>query len=367
MTRTALIILLFATACTNPKNADNAPLTLIVKADSIFYFTGTLKEGMHFKRIPADNASMHSMLSVANKEDGPGMTVTIKLADEGGGGAGRVIENGVWLSATATKLGMTVQPGKLDSLEEKVFSSTTVNIRKPEPLQLFLPREENPSEYASHEPDDKTVTLILTRDIVHHYRGQLSAKENARSATYKDVRSAILSYKKSIGNDIIVLIKPSEEAAYQNTVDILDEMTINDIKQYALVDITPEEATLFNLVTPPTSAKPVVNTDTTLPDNFDLIFYFNTKQEVYYRANGEGVDKALRIHPPTSSNIVKVIDEVALKQNKKAEELKVAIKADPKARYQVFKVVMEAFKQRNLFDFKMISNQKQTNKNLDEK
>jgi hypothetical protein len=38
-----------------------------------------------------------------------------------------------------------------------------------------------------------------------------------------------------------VVIKPNEEATYKNSVDILDEMTINDVKRFALIDITPDE------------------------------------------------------------------------------------------------------------------------------
>jgi hypothetical protein len=41
-----------------------------------------------------------------------------------------------------------------------------------------------------------------------------------------------------------MIIKPSEEATYKNTVDILDEMTIAEIKRYAMVDITPGEYAL---------------------------------------------------------------------------------------------------------------------------
>ena len=41
--------------------------------------------------------------------------------------------------------------------------------------------------------------------------------------------------------DLVVVIKAGDESTYKNVVDILDEMTINDIKRYALVDISEVE------------------------------------------------------------------------------------------------------------------------------
>lgn len=43
----------------------------------------------------------------------------------------------------------------------------------------------------------------------------------------------------------MIVIKPNEEATYKNTVDILDEMTINQILRFALVDIAPVENDLI--------------------------------------------------------------------------------------------------------------------------
>ncbi len=37
------------------------------------------------------------------------------------------------------------------------------------------------------------------------------------------------------------MIKPLEEAAYKNVVDILDEVMINDVKTYAIMDIDAVE------------------------------------------------------------------------------------------------------------------------------
>ncbi|HMI59363.1 MAG TPA: biopolymer transporter ExbD [Puia sp.] len=41
--------------------------------------------------------------------------------------------------------------------------------------------------------------------------------------------------------ELMLLIKPSPEASYGNVVRLLDESTINDVKRYALMNLTPEE------------------------------------------------------------------------------------------------------------------------------
>lgn len=41
--------------------------------------------------------------------------------------------------------------------------------------------------------------------------------------------------------EMVLLIKPSPEASYGNVVSLLDETTINDVKRYALMNLTSEE------------------------------------------------------------------------------------------------------------------------------
>jgi hypothetical protein len=43
----------------------------------------------------------------------------------------------------------------------------------------------------------------------------------------------------------MIVIKPGPESTYKNTVDMLDEMQINDVKRYAMVDISDVELKLF--------------------------------------------------------------------------------------------------------------------------
>ena len=46
--------------------------------------------------------------------------------------------------------------------------------------------------------------------------------------------------------DLVIVLKPNEEATYKNTVDMLDEMTINQVKRFALVDISEVENGLIH-------------------------------------------------------------------------------------------------------------------------
>ncbi|HTI91265.1 MAG TPA: biopolymer transporter ExbD [Puia sp.] len=58
----------------------------------------------------------------------------------------------------------------------------------------------------------------------------IRAKQIAMDHSYKGGRK-----------ELMLLIKPSPDASYGNVVSLLDETAINDVKRYALVDLTAEE------------------------------------------------------------------------------------------------------------------------------
>jgi hypothetical protein len=57
----------------------------------------------------------------------------------------------------------------------------------------------------------------------------------------RDKQAAMDRYYKGGRKEMMLLIKPSPEACYGNVVSLLNETLINDIRRYALVDLTPEE------------------------------------------------------------------------------------------------------------------------------
>ncbi len=83
---------------------------------------------------------------------------------------------------------------------------------------------------------------------IFYYTGELdNTGSNFKSSNFKEIRQVIIDKKKSTNpEDFVVVIKPGPEATYKNTVDILDEMAINEVKRYALVDIFDVELQLMS-------------------------------------------------------------------------------------------------------------------------
>jgi hypothetical protein len=77
-------------------------------------------------------------------------------------------------------------------------------------------------------------------NMVYYYEGLDPSK--LQQTTFKQVRDVILDKKRRTDpKDFMVIIKPTKDATYKNAVDMLDEMKIDDVKRYALVNISPDE------------------------------------------------------------------------------------------------------------------------------
>lgn len=48
-------------------------------------------------------------------------------------------------------------------------------------------------------------------------------------------------------NELMVMIKPADASRFVNTVDVLDEMQINAVKRYAIMDLTKEEKEIIQV------------------------------------------------------------------------------------------------------------------------
>jgi biopolymer transport protein ExbD len=127
------------------------------------------------------------------------------------------------------------------------FFIFTTTMAQPTAMRLFLPKDTDEKDQNKIKASGALTILLAKNDKVYYYEGELAPDaSNFKSTNFKGLRDEILSKKKSTDpKDFVVVIKPDKESAYKNVVDALDEMTINDVKRYAMVDISDIEFQLI--------------------------------------------------------------------------------------------------------------------------
>ena len=127
------------------------------------------------------------------------------------------------------------------------FFIFTTTMAQPTAMNLYMPKDVDKPEDQNKVKESGAFTIMLGRqDVVYYYEGLDPTQ--LKTATFKTIRDEIIRKKQNTNpEDLVMIIKPTENATYKNTVDILDEMTINAIKRYAMVDISSTENQLIQL------------------------------------------------------------------------------------------------------------------------
>jgi biopolymer transport protein ExbD len=151
------------------------------------------------------------------------------------------------------------------------FFIFTATMNEPTAMDLNMPKDTDKEDEQTKTKQSGALTVMLGSDNkVFYYEGELAPDgSNFQSTNFKGIRDQIIKKKNSViaayrtdpacedkarkegkrvsdckQQDFFVVIKPTEEATYKNAVDILDEMTINDVKRYALMKISDTELQL---------------------------------------------------------------------------------------------------------------------------
>ena len=121
------------------------------------------------------------------------------------------------------------------------FFIFTTTVSQPTSMNLSMPKDTKDENLDTKVKESGTLTLMLGKgNVIYYYFGNDPA--TMQTTGYKDVRKVILDKKKiTPAEDLFIIIKPDKDATYKNAVDIIDEMSINDITRYAMVDPTPDE------------------------------------------------------------------------------------------------------------------------------
>lgn len=141
------------------------------------------------------------------------------------------------------------------------FFMFTTTLAKPKTMEINMPyKDENLKEEEKNKlKASVAMTVLLSKNHrVYYYEGIGDNPDQApdlkvTSFKAKDgIRDAIIRKKKMVAglkasgqlgpkDDMTVLIKPDTTSTYSDLVNMLDEMSINDVKIYAIIDISDIE------------------------------------------------------------------------------------------------------------------------------
>ncbi len=148
------------------------------------------------------------------------------------------------------------------------FFILTTTLSKPKSMELNMPSDKPVEKGQETKIKASTVlTALLSKEHrVYYYYGigdNPMEPPKVEVAYFKDkggIRDAIMKLKKDVEvlrttpgsnitdkDDATVIIKPDTTASYDDVVNMLDEMTINDIKIYAIVDIGKEDRNFISM------------------------------------------------------------------------------------------------------------------------
>ena len=90
------------------------------------------------------------------------------------------------------------------------------------------------------------LNLVLGKNNeVYWYIGMPGSETSVTDYSSSGVRT-LLFQKKAAIKELYVFIKASDQSRYQNMIDVLDEVMITNVVNYALVDLGPEDKELIH-------------------------------------------------------------------------------------------------------------------------
>lgn len=148
------------------------------------------------------------------------------------------------------------------------FFMYTTTLAKPKTMQINMPyKDDKLQEKDKSEVKESTaLTILISKDHrLYTYEGIGSdptkpPQLNPVSITNgtEKLRKVLIEKNQKVmalkqngtltpKDNTTILIKPDVTSTYKDLVDVLDEMTINDVKVYAVVDITPQDKEFITL------------------------------------------------------------------------------------------------------------------------
>ena len=138
------------------------------------------------------------------------------------------------------------------------FFMLTTTLNKPKTMEINMPYKDEiiPEEDETKIKESTALTVLLSKKHrIYYYEGMATDPETPADVKItgfkpeKGIRDVIIDKMKKVEDlkragqltakdKTTVLIKPDTNSTYEDLVNMLDEMAINDVRVYAIVDIT---------------------------------------------------------------------------------------------------------------------------------
>lgn len=115
------------------------------------------------------------------------------------------------------------------------FFYATTATSQPTAMEVSSP----PSKASEPLPLKDDITILASNKTIYAYSGNNITKGNVCTKT--SLENLIKNKKAIAGDRLKIFIKTDEKTDYKSTVDILDQMTANNIKKYFLSEMNTEQ------------------------------------------------------------------------------------------------------------------------------
>ena len=145
------------------------------------------------------------------------------------------------------------------------FFMFTTTLAKPKTMEINMPyKDKDLTEVEKNKiKESVALTILLSKNHkIYYYEGMATdptKPPDLKATTFaakNGIRDEIIAKKKTVDamkqsgalgpkDQMTVLIKPDTTSTYSDLVNMLDEMNINDIKVYAIIDISDVDQTFI--------------------------------------------------------------------------------------------------------------------------
>ncbi|RYZ26984.1 MAG: biopolymer transporter ExbD [Chitinophagaceae bacterium] len=133
------------------------------------------------------------------------------------------------------------------------FFISTTSLTEPTVTKLSMPKEDKKPMLVNK---DRLLTILVDKQNVFAYEGiweEAKAAGGIRKTNYNlqtGVGNIIRQKQKKLEavnkrEELMIAIKPLHTASYQDVMNALDEMHLNDVKRYGIMQLTAEEKNFF--------------------------------------------------------------------------------------------------------------------------